>query len=262
MGLFDRLRGKKEAYTDEEQTARPGPIVGFVLLDSLDYSFDAFGHHLKEDWALDPGDLSNPESLVFEIDGMKVVCGYMPAAVPNREVEENCKYNFLWREAEEVVSQHKAHIIVSVLGYEDAIEGNKLFAKITSSLLKTRQALAFYSTPMVMEASQYVDLALALKEDELPVLLWVFIGMYQGEHGVGSYTAGLQSFGKDELEVVNSAQAPGDVFEFMSIIVSYVIENDVTLRDGETLGFSAEQKLSLTRSAGVAAQGESIKIGY
>ncbi|WP_068614825.1 DUF4261 domain-containing protein [Paenibacillus tuaregi] len=263
MGLFDKLRRNKNNGAAEEREQKSfGPIVGFVLLDSLDYSFDAFNRHLKEEWNLDPGTPASPESLVFEVDGMKVVCGYMPAAIPNREVEENCKYNFLWREAEQVVSRHKAHIIVSVLGYDDPVEGHKLFTKVASALLQTEQAIAFYSAPMVMEASQYVDLAHALKDGELPVVLWVFIGMYQGENGVGAYTAGLQSFGKDELEVVNSAQSLGDVFEFMSIIASFVIENDVTLKDGETIGFSAEQKLPLTRSAGVVAQGESIKIGY
>ncbi|MNU50241.1 hypothetical protein D3C71_392030 [compost metagenome] len=262
MGLFDKLRGKKEASLAQSGEEKSGPIVGFVLLDRLQYDFNSFILNLNEHWGIKTGEQTERESLVFEVDGMKVACGYMPAAIPNREVEENCKINFLWREAEQVVSTHKAHIIVSVLGAEDAIEGHKLFTKVASSLLQTEPAIAIYTAPLVMEAGQYVDLAQSLKEDTLPVVLWVFIGMYQNEHGVGAYTVGLRNFGKDEIEIVNSSQGAGDVFEFVTVIVSFIIENDVTLRDGETIGFSAEQKLSLTRSPGVAAEGDSIKIGF
>ncbi|USB33954.1 DUF4261 domain-containing protein [Paenibacillus sp. YPG26] len=262
MGLFDKLRGRQGESSAPSAEEKSGPIVGFVLLDRQQYDFDAFSRNLQEQWGIQTGEQTERESLVFEVDGMKVACGYMPAVIPNREVEENCKYNFLWREAEQVVSTHQAHIIVSVLGAEDAVEGHKLFTKVASSLLQTEPAIAIYTTPLVMEAGQYVDLAQSLKEDTLPVVLWVFIGMYQNDHGVGSYTVGLRSFGKDEVEIVNSSQGAGDVFEFVSVIVSFIIENDVTLRDGETIGFSAEQKLSLTRSPGVAAEGDSIKIAF
>ncbi|MCI8688454.1 MAG: DUF4261 domain-containing protein, partial [Lawsonibacter sp.] len=40
------------------------------------------------------------------------------------------------------------------------------------------------------------------------------------------------------------------------------IEEDVTLQDGETLGYTAEQKLHITRSEGVNVEGMSLKIGF
>ncbi|WP_397347120.1 DUF4261 domain-containing protein [Paenibacillus sp. 32O-W] len=40
------------------------------------------------------------------------------------------------------------------------------------------------------------------------------------------------------------------------------MEQDVTLRDGETIGFSAEQRLPITRSAGVYVNGDSLKIQF
>lgn len=42
----------------------------------------------------------------------------------------------------------------------------------------------------------------------------------------------------------------------------YVVKQDVTLRDGETVGFSAGQKLPITRSAGVSLDGMTLKLGY
>ncbi len=41
-----------------------------------------------------------------------------------------------------------------------------------------------------------------------------------------------------------------DLRGFVLDIASYVLEQDVTLRDGETIGFSEGQKLPITRSAG------------
>lgn len=46
------------------------------------------------------------------------------------------------------------------------------------------------------------------------------------------------------------AANPGEVREFLLNIVAYVLEGNVTLQHGETLGATAEQKLAITRSPG------------
>ena len=43
-------------------------------------------------------------------------------------------------------------------------------------------------------------------------------------------------------------------------VTVYVISEDVVLQDGETIGFTEEQKLSITCSEGVAVDGMSLKI--
>ena len=53
-----------------------------------------------------------------------------------------------------------------------------------------------------------------------------------------------------------------DLRGFVLDIASYVLEQDVTLRDGETIGFSEGQKLPITRSAGIWHDGMTLKIGY
>ena len=45
-------------------------------------------------------------------------------------------------------------------------------------------------------------------------------------------------------------------------MAAYVIEYDVTLNDGETIGFSAEDKHAITRSEGAALPGMTLKIEY
>ena len=45
-------------------------------------------------------------------------------------------------------------------------------------------------------------------------------------------------------------------------IVSYVLENNVELHDGETIGFSEEDKHSITRSKSDVLPGMTLKISY
>ena len=68
--------------------------------------------------------------------------------------------------------------------------------------------------------------------------------------------------GKDELEVIESSQPASEVYDLMLGISAYVLEEGAVLRDGETIGFSPEQKLFLTRSEGVYGEGQTIKIRF
>lgn len=66
----------------------------------------------------------------------------------------------------------------------------------------------------------------------------------------------------DELEVPGTAAEPADVRTFLFDIVYYVLSGPVVLHNGETIGFSAQQRLAITRSPGVALDGMTLKIEY
>ncbi len=266
MGLFDKLRRHKKEKVPTggavESTNYSETIVGFVLLERDDCDFDLFIRNMKNEWDIEIEERPEEGNLFFEVNGMQVVCAHIAAPVPDREVEENAKLNILWREAEQVTSRHQSQIIVSVLNATNAIEGHVLFTQTASALLQLDHALAIYMAPLVVEASQYVETSRGIKHDELPVSLWIFIGLFQNAVGASAYTYGLRNFGKEELEIIQSSESLSDVFEMMFMTTTYVVENDVTLHDGETLGFSAEQKLSISLSKGVATEGNSLKIGF
>ena len=62
--------------------------------------------------------------------------------------------------------------------------------------------------------------------------------------------------------MVDSQHAPGDIFEFLYDVCGYLLNNDVYLQHGETIGSSAEEKLPITRSPGAALDGMTLKIGF
>lgn len=72
----------------------------------------------------------------------------------------------------------------------------------------------------------------------------------------------MRKFGKEEMEVYAANADLNDVRDFLLDIVTYVLDYDVTLNDGETIGFSEEQKLRITLSDAVALDGKSLKLEY
>jgi hypothetical protein len=96
-----------------------------------------------------------------------------------------------------------------------------------------------------------------------PVENTIFIGVYKTDNGeINAYTYGMETFGKKEMEVINSLEQPKDIYNLLQAIADYVITSDVILQDGETIGFTAEQKISISQSKGVAVNGTTLKLGY
>lgn len=155
--------------------------------------------------------------------------------------------------------------MVSVIGKEAGlIERGKLFTKIVASCLRQDGATAVYTDGAVFHPGFYSDVASLMKkyDDALPILDWVWFGVYRTAEHSGIYTYGMRKFGKEEMEVYADNADLNDMRDFLLNITAYVLDGDVTLNDGETLGFSAEQKLAITISDAIALDGKSIKIEY
>ena len=101
-----------------------------------------------------------------------------------------------------------------------------------------------------------------MKADMLPIFNWIWFGLYESERGLCGYTDGLEQFGRDEIEVLNTDAQPKDLRAFLISLASYVLENNLELHDGETIGFSEEDKHSITRSEGEVLPGMTLKISY
>lgn len=253
--------------TDSENAS--GNFVGFVLLSTPEFNVEAFRRILKEDWEIDcPEDSEDLESqgtaLAFYVDGMMATVGLMEAKIPDEEAEYWANSNFMTREQSVAAAKnHQAHLLVAVLGRaSDPLEAGELYVKVASTCLKASNALGIYDCGTVWLPEYYIRSAMIMKEDEFPLMNLVFFGLYQDEKGVSCWTNGLSSFGKEELEVINSSQQPSEVFELVMSISSYLLLEGAVLRNGETLGYTADQKLPITLSQGVYVEGQSLKIGF
>lgn len=246
-----------------------GTFVGFVLLSSPEWNPEKFKADLLADWNIecreDAPDPSSPEMppLVFSIGDAIGAVSLMPAPVPNNEAVENAASNYMWPEAVEAAKNHQAHLIVAILGKNiPVLEGGKLFVKLTAACCKQENVLGVNTSGTLFEPSYYLEAAQVMKADELPVLNWIYFGLYQAEDGLNAYTFGMKAFGKDEIEVLHVHDNPNDLRSFLFDMVYYVLAQNVVLHDGETIGFSEEQMLSIKRGQGVSLDEVMLKIEY
>ena len=274
--LTERLRKELYDETDEEEGSEAPPgtgrFVAFVLLSEVQWNKTQLIQDLNSKWNInvpDQDQSNDDNSLVFTIGQAVCAVGMMGIPVPNGEAVANAQNNFMWRGAVDAATAHKAHIIVAVTGSTATLrERGLLHAKVIAACCRQANATGVYVNRVVLEPLFYEQSAELMLENSLPILNWVWVGLaVDNDRNVRAYTSGLDVLGKDELEIVD---VPHDVDHLtlakarMMLMgaAGYILESDVVLADGETIGFSTDDKHSIRRSPGVNVPGMSLKVSY
>lgn len=258
---IQRNNNRQVSETDEES----GNFNGFVLMDTHHFHVEDIVKQIKNDWDVHV-DIStdqeqSDDAIVMDIDDMLVAISFIDAPVPDEEAEYFAQSNYFWKEGVAVTKQHVSQILLAVLGHGmPSRKAGELFVKIASSALKNEHALGIYTSGTVFEPVFYIDCAQAIKEGDFPLNNLVYFGLYRNENGWNAYTYGMQAFHKEEMEILHTDLEPMDLRNMLFDIAYYVLTNNVVLKDGETIGFSQEQRLPITFSKGEAVEGNSLKI--
>ena len=229
-----------------------------MLLSKGEWDKAQFIQDMKEKWDItvdeyDASEEKDDDAMVFEVGDMLGAVSLSTSPIPGGEAEANAENNYMWEDAVKIAREHRAHIMVAVLGKEkDLLEKGKLFTKMLAACCRQKYATGVYTSGVVFEPRFYEGFADMLKEDELPIFNWIWFGLYRNENGMNGYTYGMDVFGKDEMEVLGTDANPNQLRDFLASLVAYVLENDVELQNGETIGFSADDKHTITRSPGVS----------
>lgn len=264
MGFFDLFKRKKVVENDRKEES--GVFTSFVLLSEERWNIEQLKQDLAKEWQLvTENEQQDKDILIFETGGTTITIFLIPAPIPHGEAEEYAKNNFLWPEAEEVTKGHKAHLIVSVMGENDSLlEKGSLCVKVIASLCNQDSVIGIYTSGVVLQPEYYATLSQCLKDGEtLPIYNWIWFGLYQNDEGICGYTYGMSIFGKDEIEVLGAKADPSELRDFLHTMASYVLIYDITLQDGETIGFSETDIHTVVKSKGVALPNmQTIKISY
>ena len=257
---------KRAEAEAEDESDHTGVFTGFVLLSKGEWDKEQFIRDMKEKWDItvdeyDASEEKDDDALVFEVGDILAAVSLAAYPIPNGEAELNAENNYMWEDAVQVAKEHRAHIMVAILGKEEKIlEKGKLFTKLVAACCRQKYATGIYTSGVVFEPRFYEGLADMLKEDELPIFNWVWFGLYRSEGGLNGYTYGMDVFGKEEMEVLNTDAEPEELRDFLASLASYVLACDVMLKDGETIGFSADDKHTITRSPGVSLPEEQMTL--
>ena len=233
------------------------------------YSIDALMEHLQQHWGytLDKPEHDNTDqATVFSINGCTCIVAFIAAAIPAEDIEHCAQFAYSWQTVLEDIGTVDGHAIVSVgAGDMDIVDRHLLFARILYSMMATPPScVGIYqgNQTLLISRERYLGFYQEIQQADIAALIpfWVYIGWQVNEHGSSIYTYGLNDFGKQELEVVNSALELDELYPFLLNVCAYLIQADVELQDGETLGYSADQKIDIVASAGVFLEGETLKL--
>lgn len=254
----------KGEEADKKQREEGGKCHGFILLETPEFNFEQIIDELKDQWGIEVKDYEvNNENLIFEWEDNLMAVSLMEAPIPDGEAEYFAASNYMWREAVETTKRHQAHLVVFAINREgDAIASASAFSILVSSCLNQKSVLGIYTSGTVFQPKFYQEVAAVMKKGEMPIPVWVYLGLGKGENGNDGYTYGMDAFGKSEIEILNSSHTLEEIQSFLYYVVEYVIKENMIFRDGETISFTSEEKLKITKSEAVHVDGESLKIWY
>jgi len=263
MGLFSF--SKKDKIQEKTSTSA---ILGMVLLEEAHpLDINKIVSELEAQWSLTAKKESEStgETAIIEIDEYRIAIGLIEAPIPTDEAIIAAQYNFFWKNGVDAVKKHKAHLILSVMNAgQNSIEENILFSKVASTVLSNSKSIGIYigARSLAIEKDFYVASVKNMSTDDLPLYIWIYFGLRGENEKQSVYTYGLKDFGKKEMEILNSNKDHGELSDLMYNLSHYVIAQNVELKDGETIGFSTEQKLKISESKGVFLDGTTLKIEY
>lgn len=276
MGLFNWFKkdsGKELKETKETtNTTAPSEIEEERLLLAMPmfengekYSIEAVLKVLTTQWGYEiEGTDYDDTTAVLTIAGTMFAIAYIPAAIPEEDIKHTAQFAYNWPKVIEETQAVDSHAIVSVMsGSMSIVERYLLLSRILYAIMETTPScVGVYqgSQTLLIPREQYLDYKEELNEEKVLVPLWIYIGLRNSEEGNSIYTYGLTAFGKQEIEVIHSSLSLDELYGFLVNICSYVIGSDVVFQHGETLGYTAEQKINITSSPGVFVEGNTLKL--
>ena len=261
MGLFDLFKKKEQP----EETKKSNILLAMPMFNNGEtFELNKVSDYLKSNWNTTISDVNGESGTVtFSIQGETIALATMPVQIPWGDIEGTAQYSYNWMTANKDLENHNSHIIVTVMSSKNnEVERFKILTKFLSSIVATTNCIGVYqgSQSLLIPRQQYLDSAEALKTNQIPLDLWVYIGLRKGENGNNVYSYGLTAFDKLEMEFVNANLDLEEMHSFLSNICAYVINSNITFKNGETLGYTAEQKIKITKSKGLFVEGQTLKL--
>ncbi len=259
------------SQTNEGKEGSSHLRVSFALLKEKKVDWEAFEKYAKNEYKLDIMEYKvESDVATFSIksgDGVSsFALAFVPTPVPNNEAQNNAQDNYFWPEAPEAVEKHQAQIIITIqndqlASYNSILEAFASYATVCSTVLNSQHAIGLYQWPTVYRSDMYKEfLDSAIEEGAYPLMNLMYFFVYKSETGTQLFTEGMKYFKKLEIEVRDSEVPFDQILQVIVDLSEYIVLNDITLNQGETIGFSADQKFPITISKGIEIEGPSIKL--
>jgi hypothetical protein len=249
--MFGFLKKKK----DQDKLGSGEPIITALLMEGDSFPADAF---LKE-LAKTPiagqaaSDLKNEGQVFsFSVGDDFFALSLMPAPYPASDIEGPIATTWLWPNdpPREHLRQHKTFLLTTMTGGAgDRIRRRWTMTAVTALAAQQPGVMGVLwpEATLVIFPKLFIEMAAAIDSPEAPPLyLWVDLRAFRNPDGTtGLFTHGLAALGHMEMEIPSIDMPIGELREWMLNIMYYLLEKGPVLKDGQTIGMSAEQQINI-----------------
>jgi hypothetical protein len=182
----------------------------------------------------------------------------MPCPMPWSDLEGPCATSILWKDATDEVRKHQAHVVVSVMTELNEIERSILLTKVTTAVLAAfDSAMGVYwgNATLVVPKAIFMEFAEKVLPEGAPIDIWVdFRVGWQTAATSAGFTQGMAELGHMEMEARDWPGKPSDLRERFHSLALYLLHNGPVIRDRDTIGQDATEKVRAVYAAGTFGQ--------
>jgi hypothetical protein len=251
---------KKRADSSRDKLGAGEPIISALLLEGESFPVDAFLKQAgktriagKTVSGIKRGD-GNVFS--FSVGDEFLALVHIPVPYPASDLEGPIATTWMWPADPpvETIKKHRSHLLITMTGgTADPVRRRLILTAVTALAAQQAGVMAVFwaEAALVLFPPVFVSMAEKIDSPEAPPLyLWVDLRAFRNSDGTtGLFTVGLAPLGHMEIEIPRIDMNPGELREWLLNIMYYLLENGPVLKDGETIGMSADQHIRIRHCA-------------
>jgi hypothetical protein len=197
-------------------------------------------------------------AMLVHVAGGIVGIGMRPRPVPNRELQDVCRFAWQWPQACESVARHQAHILVSVVGTGLDRVGVALLATHTmAALMDSPNAIAGYWGATLQPREVFVAQSAAASRKTLPIPLWINFRLSSDpQAGWSLVTRGMDFFGLMEIEAKDAPVDGQTLFSLAARTATVLIDKGPVIKNGDTVAMVAGKPVLARREPSFRRAGQ------
>lgn len=263
--------------------------MGMVLLENATFDVEQFKKDLLDQWdivslttpdgtkagaAVVTKDVDSVEEVDMEeahvliIDDYKVMIAPFSFAMPVEAVETvkaGALRNYLFDNGLKVIMKHTGYVSIGIVeGTGNTLEESILLSKLLAVATVQTGATAIYTNGVLYKADIYYKETERLRDDVLPMvnLVWVDID-FEEDGTISLYTSGMEEFNQLNVEFLHCPWDPERAWNYILSVAEYVLTSGKELTDGDAIGRTEEEQLTVHIDEPVHADGlQSIQIFF
>jgi hypothetical protein len=209
-----------------------------------------YAHRYPE--APQPTAAASTENLqTFTLGDFTAAATLVPRPIPWSQLEGPAATAWYWPEASTKLLDHPAHLLVTLVDEAgSSVAKALLLTRLTAALAAVAPSVGVFWGPgrLVHSPEAFVDQAAELREENLPLFLWIDFRVERlDEGGVRLFTTGLEALGGAELETAHFAGDPAQLVGYAYNIAHYQLDRRKAIRDGDTIGLTDQVQVTARR---------------